>query len=119
LMNQGTKNKTPEELEEAIKQLGANISISAGTEDITISGNTLARNYDSTIALVEEMLLHPRWDEKEFALLKQSTLSNIRQQEASPAFMASKNYRELIYGKDNLRAQNTFGTAESISSINL
>lgn len=119
LMNQGTKNKTPEELEEAIKQLGANISITAGTEDITISGNTLARNYDSTIALVEEMLLHPRWDEKEFALLKQSTLSNIRQQEASPAFMASKNYRELIYGKDNLRAQNTFGTAESISSINL
>jgi zinc protease len=29
LMNEGTKNKTPEELEEAIALLGASISISA------------------------------------------------------------------------------------------
>jgi len=70
LMTKGTANKTPQELEEVINELGANISIFADRQNITIAGNTLARNYDATIALVEEMLLEPRWDKKEFELAK-------------------------------------------------
>ncbi|MGF7473580.1 insulinase family protein, partial [Salmonella enterica subsp. enterica serovar Minnesota] len=34
MMTQGTKNKTPQELEEAIQQLGASINVFAGVEDI-------------------------------------------------------------------------------------
>ena len=37
MMNEGTKNKTPEELEDAIGMLGASIRVSSGEEDITIS----------------------------------------------------------------------------------
>ena len=72
LMTKGTAKKTPQELEEAMQQLGASINVSARSEDVRISVNTLARNYQATLALVEEILLQPRWDEKEFALLKQS-----------------------------------------------
>ena len=50
--------------------------------------NTLARNYDATLALVEEILLEPRWDAKEFDLVKQSVISQIRQQEANPNAVA-------------------------------
>ena len=84
MMTQGTKNKTPQELEEAIQQLGATVNVSAGTEDVRISVTTLAKNYDATLALVEEILLEPRWDAKEFDLVKQSVISQIRQQEANP-----------------------------------
>ena len=34
MMNEGTKNKTPEELEDAIGLLGASIRVNAGNEDI-------------------------------------------------------------------------------------
>ncbi len=118
-MNQGTKNKTPEQLEEAIKQLGASIGISASTEDITISGTTLAKNYQATLALVQEMLLEPRWDVKEFDLIKQSVLSSIRQQEANPGTVAANNFRELIYGKDNIRSKSILGTLESVNAITI
>ena len=70
LMTKGTKNRTTEELENAIESLGAEISVNAGNENITITGNTLAKNYDETIALVKEILLEPRWDSKEFELAK-------------------------------------------------
>ncbi len=66
LMMEGTKNKTPLELEEEIEKLGAYISISASATDITISVNTLERTYDKSLALVEEILLEPRWDSEEF-----------------------------------------------------
>jgi zinc protease len=119
MMTQGTKRKTPQELEEAIDQLGASISVSAGTEDIRIRANTLARNYEATVALLQEILLEPRWDEKEFELIKQSTISQIRQGEANPNAVAQNHYNSLIFGKDNIRSKNILGSIESVTAITL
>jgi zinc protease len=119
LMTQGTAKKTPQELEEAIQQLGASINVFADTEDVRIRVNTLARNYDATMALVEEILFEPRWDTKEFDLIKQSTISQIRQQEANPNTIAQNNFDLLIYGKDNIRSRNILGTIGSVNSITL
>lgn len=119
MMTQGTKNKTPEELEEAIDQLGASISVSAGTEEIRIGVTTLAKNYDATRALVEEILLEPRWDAKEFDLVKKSVINQIRQQAANPNAIAANEFNLLIYGKDNIRSRNILGTPESVESITI
>ncbi|MBK9938866.1 MAG: insulinase family protein [Chitinophagaceae bacterium] len=119
MMTQGTKNKTPQELEEAIQQLGASIYVSAGTEDIRVSVNTLAKNYQATVDLVEEILLQPRWDAKEFELIKQSVISQLKQQEGNPNSLAQNQYNELVYGRSNIRSRNLLGTAASVSSITM
>jgi zinc protease len=119
MMTQGTIKKTPEQLEEAIDQLGATINVFAGAEDVRISLNTLARNYQAKLALLQEILLEPRWDAKEFALLKQSIGSQIRQQEANPNAIAQNSYNQLIFGKDNIRSKNILGTLESVNAITL
>ncbi len=119
LMTQGTAKKTPQELEEAIQQLGASINVFARTEDVRISVTTLARNYAATVDLVREILLEPRWDEKEFALVKQSVLSQIRQQEADPNALASSNFNKLIYGKADIRSRNILGTSASVNAISI
>lgn len=119
MMTQGTARKTPQELEEAIQQLGATINVFAGMEDIRIRVNTLSKNYGATLALVEEILLEPRWDSKEFDLVKQSIISQIRQQEANPNTIAQNQYNQLIYGKDNIRSRNILGTAETVNAITL
>ena len=119
LLNKGTKNKTVKQLEEEIQNLGASIFIYSNKENITISGTTLAKNYNETLALAEEMLLSPRFDEKEFELLKKATISNLRQQAARPNSVARNAYNELIYGKNNIRSKNTLGTIESVEKIKL
>ena len=118
-MMRGTANKTPEELEEAIDELGASISINSGREQITISGTTLSRNYQQTLDLVEEILLSPRWDESEFDLAKQSTLSQIAQQTANPNAIATNAYYKLLYGDDHILSYNPNGTSNSVESITL
>lgn len=119
MMTQGTAKKTPQELEEAIQQLGAAINVNAGKESIIVSGNTLARNYPATIALVEEILLQPRWDAKEFELAKQAAISQIRQQSANPNAIAQNQFNALVYGKDNIYSRNALGTIESVNSITM
>ena len=119
MMTQGTQKKTPPELEEAIQQLGATITVSAATENIRIRVNTLAKNYDATLALVEEILLEPRWDAKEFDLVTKSTISQIRQQQATPNAIAQNSFNLLVYGKDNVRSRNILGTVDSVNSITI
>ncbi|MCB0633316.1 MAG: insulinase family protein [Lewinella sp.] len=119
MLTKGTQNKTPQELEEAIDQLGASINVRANKENITISGNTLSRNYDQTIDLLEEILLEPRWDQEEFELEVQSVISQLQQQEASPNALAANAYNQLIYGENNIRSQNILGTIASIQSITM
>ena len=119
MLTQGTAKRTPQELEEAIQQLGATINVSAGTEDVRLTVNTLARNYEAALALAEEILLEPRWDAKEFDLVKQSVISAIRQQEANPAVVAQNQYNLLIYGKDNIRSRSILGTLDSVNAITI
>lgn len=119
MMTQGTKNKTPQQLEEAIQQLGASINVFASTEDIRIRVNSLAKNYKPTLALVEEMLLEPRWDAKEFDRLKRRAINQIRGQSANPTAIAQNEYNKLIYGENNIRSRNILGTNESVSLITI
>ena len=119
LMTKGTKNKTPKELEEAIQLLGASIRIDAGDEKMVLSGSTLAKNYQKTIDLVQEILLQPRWDATEFKLIKQQALSRIQREQADPNRIADNEFRKLIYGEKHILGQNNLGTEASVKAITL
>ncbi|WP_144892844.1 M16 family metallopeptidase [Flavobacterium tiangeerense] len=118
LMTKGTANKTPEQLENAIESLGATIKATASDEAISIYGTTLAKNYTATMALVQEILLQPRWDTKEFELIKQSTLSQIMQQKADPNSIARIEFKKLLFGTSIL-SNNRIGTEKTVISITI
>ena len=50
-------------------------------------------------------------------MLKQSVISQIRQQEANPGAVAQNKYNQLIYGTANIRSKNLLGTLESVNAI--
>jgi len=118
-MNQGTKTKTPVELQEAIQDLGANININGGKESITISGSCLSSKLSETFALAKEMIFEPRWDEKEFDLAKSQTIEGLKRSETSPASIAQKVFSKLIFGPDNILAYEAAGTIKSVEKISL
>ena len=119
LMTEGTRNKTPEELEDAIELLGAYIDVQTGQQSITISVNTLARNFEKTMALVEEILFEPRWDEEQFELTKSRVINSHKRNRAKPEFLARTTFNNLLLGKDNLLAIPVNGTIETIEVITI
>jgi zinc protease len=119
LMNEGTKNKTPLELEEAIDMLGASIGVGASATGVSISGSCLARNFDATLALVEEMLLEPRWDEEEFGLAKIRVMNGLKRQKASPNALAGETFQKLVYGDGHIFSINAGGTEETVAGITI
>ncbi len=119
LMTEGTANRTPEELEEAIQLLGADISVRAEQQSIEINVNTLVRNFESTLALVEEILFEPRWDVEQFELAKSRIINSHKRNMADPSYLARNTFNKLVFGADNLLATPTDGTIETIEAITL
>lgn len=117
IMKEGTANKTPQELEEAIALLGADISMFTSEDAITFTVNSLARNFPAAMSLLEEILLEPRWDKEEFELIKTRTVNIVKRRNGDPGAVAGKVYKKLLYGEDNIRGFSTMGTAEEVQNI--
>jgi zinc protease len=118
MMNEGTRNKTPEQLEDAIGLLGASIRVSSANEDISVEVSSMAKNFEKTLALVQEILLEPRWDEEQFALAKSRVINNLKRNAASPDYLSSSTLNKLMFG-DNILAIDATGTEASVSAITI
>lgn len=119
MLTEGTATKTPEELEEAIEMLGASIRVNAGTDKITVNVNCLSRNFEETLALVEEILLEPRWDEEQFELVKSKTMNELKRSIANPAYIGALSFYKIIYGENSILSIPSSGTVESVESISM
>ena len=119
IMMEGTATKTPAQLEEEIDLLGASINMYTTNESIVISGNSLKRNFKATMDLVQEILLEPRWDEKEFERIKTSTINGIKRSEANPNVIADRVYKKVLYGENHPFAHPVSGTVESVEAITI
>jgi zinc protease len=119
LMMQGTAKRTPAELEEAIGLLGSSIFIQCMNEDIRITANCLARNFEPTFALVKEMLLEPRWDETEYNRLKKALETNLKGTEANAPAIAGRNFNKLLYGSKHIFGLPVTGTLQTAAVISL
>ncbi len=119
MMMEGTKNKTPIELEEAIDETGANIYMYTGRESITMSVNCLASKFSEVYQLVEEILLEPRWDEKEFDRIIKQTIENINRSKVNPTSVARDVFNKLVYGDKHIFSVSTLGTMDSVEAITI
>jgi zinc protease len=117
VMMEGTKNKTPVELEEAIDELGASINMYTTKESVVIDVNCLASRFYEVYNLTEEILFEPRWDEKEFERIKRETIEKIKRSQADPSAVASNVFNKLIYSDKNILSKDISGTEESVALI--
>jgi len=119
LLMQGTATKTPAELEEAIDLLGASINVSSSNEEMRIRATCLERNFEPTLALVEEILLKPRWDKTEYDRLYKALQTSIQGREANAQQLAAINFNKLIYGDKHIFGYPADGTKETVAAITL
>ncbi len=119
LMNEGTATKTAAELEQAIGLLGSGITVSANSEELRISATSLARNFEATVELVEEILTQPRWQAEDFERVKSAALTGIKGREANPNAIAAQAFNGLIYGDDHPLGRPAGGSAASVEKLTL
>ncbi|TGD83183.1 M16 family metallopeptidase [Hymenobacter wooponensis] len=119
MVNEGSQKYTTEELEARLKALGSSIYVTAGDDDIKVYVQSLTKNLDPTLALVEERLLHPRFDPADFERLKKQQLAMVNDFQSQARVVADLVFNGLAYGPGNVTGVAVAGTPASITSITL
>ncbi|MBT2556693.1 insulinase family protein [Hymenobacter sp. ISL-91] len=119
MLNEGTRQYSGEEFSAMLKRMGSTVSASANDDNTLIYVKSLTKNLPATLALLQELLLHPRFAPVDFDRIKQQTLQQIADQTTQPGTIADKLYGRLLYGPASIMSVFTSGTAASVASLTL
>lgn len=119
MMNEDTKNYTAEQMSIALQKLGSSVNIGSSFDGITINVQSLKKNLDATMALVEERLLNPKFTESAFSRIQKQNLESFKQAKADPASVASVVFAKVNYGPNNILAMSETGTEHTVRNLKL
>jgi len=119
MLNEGTEQYSSEQFAAALDKLGSSIQVLAGDDRTNIYVQSLTKNLPATLALLEQRLLHPRFDVADFARVKKQALEGIANQNTQPVVLANKTYNRLLYGPSDVMSIPASGTMSTASTISL
>ncbi|WP_236668970.1 M16 family metallopeptidase [Hymenobacter rubidus] len=119
MLNEGSEKYTSEEISAALDKLGSTVDVTPGDDRTTVSVQSLTKNLSATLALLDQRLLHPRFDAEDFDRVKKQTLELIANQNTQPVTIANKTYNRLLYGPNDVMSIASSGTAATVASLTL
>lgn len=119
MLNESTEHYSSEEISNKLNLLGSSISITGSSQDIVVTISSLTKNLDATLAIAQELLFHPRFDEAEFARVKKQQLEGIDNQLTQIIPVTNNTLAKLLYGNMHPMSLPAIGTKETVNALTL
>jgi len=97
----GTESIAPDELDERLDFLAANVGTFVGGETSGASVDCLKANFPEAFALFMDILRHPRFDEEKLRIQKEQMRENFEERNDAPMGVAMSQMRRVTYGEDH------------------
>jgi zinc protease len=119
MMMEDTKNYTAEQLSVELQKLGSSISITSTTDGVMYNVQSLKKNFDKTLALLQERMFNPKFTQQSYDRLQKQAAQYFKAQKGQPATVAGEVFAKLNYGSNNILGISEDGTAETVKNISL
>jgi len=119
MMNEDTQNRTAEQMQVELQTLGSSVFVGSDFDDINFSVQTLKKNLDKTLPLLEERLLRPKFTAAAFDRLKRQMLEGFKSRKSQPALVATEVFAKLNHGPASILGISSAGTEETVKSLTL
>ena len=96
--------------------LGATLGVSVGREYFVIEGEVLSRNVEEYVALLEEVILQPRFSQDQLDLLKRQSYAALEERRDNDEALAREFFFQIAHLPDRI-SRPTMGTRESLERI--
>ncbi len=110
----GTKNFTADQLNEQLENLAADVEFGASTENSGGGIHCFKKDASKVLGLFSEMLRAPRFAADRIEIVRNQSLSRIKQQEDQPVQLAVRGISRLLF---NGKGQGNPATQASIKAI--
>ena len=119
MMNEDTKNYTAEQMSMEMQKLASSVTVSSGKDEITFNVQTLKKNLDKTLVLLQEKMFNPAFPDEAFQRIKRQTMEGFKQSKSQPAAVATDVIDKINFGPNNILGMSESGTETTIPNITL
>ncbi len=120
MLQEGTENKTAEQISYSFEALGSFFELSSGLEHSTIKVYSLKKHFGRSIELISELLEDSVFPKQEFTVLKNIRKTQIANQLAKNNQYATLKFNEIFFGPEHpFGSINQPGQVENISLENV
>lgn len=98
MLLRGTRNKTREQIDLAIDQMGAQLGVETRSESLIVRGAVLSSQLDGFLSLLQELITQPNFPQKEIDQFKSIVDSQILDEEGSDQTLVGLKFTEFLFG---------------------
>lgn len=117
LMDEGTKTRTAQQMEQELDTLGARLSTGNGLDMSFVRLLSTAANMRASLGIMADTALNPSFPADRFDTQKKRRIANLEQEKANPRAMAQRVIPGIIYGSGHAYGKPGTGFTKSLESI--
>ncbi len=119
MLSQGAGGLSATDFSNALDQLGASFSASAGVENTGVSLSCTQANFSKALGLYTDALIRPNFDPKEWDRVKQLHIEGLQQALDDPATVGQRMAAIEYFGSANAYGRPADGTLASVPAVTL
>ena len=119
MMNEDTKNYTAEQMSRELQKLGSSINVTSGLDEINFQVQSLKKNIDATLKLLEERIFNAKFTEDAFSRIKKQTVEGFKIAKTQPATVATAVFAKVNYGDKHILGVAEDGDEETVKNFTL
>lgn len=97
MLDEGCGDRSALDVHEALGRIGAQLDLDVGYDATVIGITTLERHLDRGLELMRDMLVRPRFEQREFDRVRDLRLNRLLQLKDMPPALADRAFAQLLY----------------------
>ena len=97
MLDEGSGERSALEVHESLGRIGAQLELDVGHDATVLGLTTLERYVDRGLDLVRDMLIRPRFEQREFDRVRDLRLNRLLQMKDMPPALADRAFTQLLY----------------------
>ena len=116
-IDRGTATRTADEIAEDLENRGVSLAVTVNRHALSLVCTCLVEDLDAILATLAGIVMQPAFPDAEVETRRGEIITMIRQDEDSPAAMASEGLLALLYGDAHPYGRRPRGSVESVERI--
>ena len=117
MLQEGTANRSSEQIADEFEFFGSRLMASTGREHIIIGTESLSRHFPTALELVSDVLQNPTFPEEELTRVGRERLTALRRRQDDPTALADLVSPALLYGRESRYGHPMEGTVDMFEGL--
>ncbi len=116
MMDEGTTNRSSQEISAAFEHIGSRLATEARKELTLLTAETLGRHWQNALGLAADVARNASFPEHELERVRRERLTDLRRARDDAGFVADSNFGALVFGSGSPYAHSNLGNEATVSA---